>query len=318
MKDNVNNHKFRTAFFGTPDFALPTLKALLSMRHINLVAVITQPDKPTGRSRVLTAPPVKTFAEKNNVQVFQPAKIRTDDFEKFIDNLKLDLAIVVAYGKLIPENLLLIPKYGWLNVHGSLLPKYRGASPIHSAILNGENETGVTLMMIDKGLDTGAMIAKKVIKIEGSDDFISLHDKLAKLGGETVEEFLIDYLEGKIKPTPQNDKESSTTKIIKKEDGRIDWHNDAERIFRQIKAYRIWPGSYFKYNGRSIKIHSADLERNKHSLKPGETEYSDHSLLVGCGSGILKVNSLQPEGKKIQQASEFINGNPEFKKTQLV
>ncbi|MFA6391299.1 MAG: methionyl-tRNA formyltransferase [Patescibacteria group bacterium] len=314
---NTNNHKFRVAFFGTPDFAVPALQALLSMPEIDMVTAVTQPDKPVGRKQELTAPPVKKLSEKYNLPVCQPERIKSTKFDQCLSDLELDVAIVVAYGKIIPEKVLDMPKHGWLNIHGSLLPKFRGASPIQAAILNGETETGVTLMKIDAGLDTGAIIKQKIIPISNEDNFESLHDKLALLGADILKDSLIDYLNEKLKPIPQDDSIATKTAIIKKEDGRIDWTKDAQQIARQIRAYYPWPGSFCKHDRKTLKIHSADISDAKIQLDPGKISYTDNSILIGSGKGNLKILKLQLEGKRLQTANEFINGNPDFKNAQL-
>ncbi|MFA6271605.1 MAG: methionyl-tRNA formyltransferase [Patescibacteria group bacterium] len=311
------DNKFRIAFFGTPDFAVPALQTLLSMPEIYMVAAVTQPDKPVGRKQELTAPPVKKLAEKYKLPVCQPERIKSVKFEQCLRNVNLDLAIVVAYGKIIPEKVLDIPRYGWLNIHGSLLPRYRGASPIQAAILNDEKETGVTLMKIDAGLDTGAIIKQKMIPISHDDNFESLHDKLATLGADILRESLLDYLYGKLKPVPQEDSRATKTAIIKKEDGRIVWTKDASEIVRHIRAYNPWPGAFCKHNNKTVKISSAEISDTNLGLKPGEVSYQNNSIFVGCGKGNLKVIKLQLEGKRLQTANEFINGNPGFKEIQL-
>ncbi|MFA6524844.1 MAG: methionyl-tRNA formyltransferase [Patescibacteria group bacterium] len=316
-KDEVNDSKFRVAFFGTPDFAVPALQALLSMPEIYVLAAVTQPDKPAGRKQELTAPPIKKLAEQYNLPVCQPERIKSVKFEQCLRNVNLDLAIVVAYGKIIPEKVLDIPKYGWLNIHGSLLPKYRGASPIQAAILNDEKETGITLMKIDAGLDTGAIINQKTIPIMSGDNFESLHDKLALLGADILKSSLLDYLNGKLKPVPQDDLKATKTLIIKKEDGKIDWSKDASVIARHIRAYNPWPGSFCKYYNKTLKIHSAEIADAKVQLSPGKISYIDNSLVIGCGKGNLKVTELQLEGKRLQTANEFINGIPDFRNAQL-
>lgn len=318
LEEGQNQGKrFRVAFFGTPDFAVPALEALLDIPQITLVAVVTQPDKPVGRKQKITSPPVKVVAEKHHVPVCQPDRIKSVKFEKCVGEVDLDVAIVVAYGKIIPAKLLAVPKQGWLNIHGSLLPKYRGASPIQAAILNGEEEAGVTLMKIDEGLDTGDTIAQKSIPIEVSDNFESLHHKLSNLGADLLKETLLDYLNNKLKPVPQDNTIATETTIIRKDDGKIDWTKDAEYIDRHIRAFNPWPGSFCKYNGRTFKIHSAALSTEDQALDPGEIAFRDGSLVIGCGKGSLKLIKVQLEGKKPQTAAEFINGNPDFKEAQL-
>ncbi|MBU2229050.1 methionyl-tRNA formyltransferase [Patescibacteria group bacterium] len=311
------NWKFRVAFFGTPNFAVPALKALLKMSELTMVTVVTQPDKPVGRKQEIISPPVKKIAEKHQVPVCQPDRIKSVKFEKCVREVDLDVAIVVAYGKIIPQKLLDIPRLGWLNIHGSLLPKYRGAAPIQAAILDGEKETGVTLMKINEGLDTGDIIARKITSIDPTENFESLHDKLASLGADLLVESLLDYLNGKLKPEPQENSIATETAIIKKDDGKINWTKDAEHIERHIRAYNPWPGAFCKHNSKTFKVHSAELLSESIHLSPGKVIYEDGSLIVGCGNGSLKLIKVQLEGKKPQKATQFINGNPDFKEAQL-
>lgn len=316
-KAQQQGKKFRVAFFGTPDFAVPVLEALMDIPEITMVTVVTQPDKPIGRKQVVTSTPVKKVAEKYQVPVCQPDRIKSVKFEKCARDVDLDIAIVVAYGKIIPQKLLDIPKQGWINIHGSLLPKYRGASPIQAAILSGEKETGVTLMKIDEGLDTGDIISQKKIPIDSTDNFESLHDKLSHLGADLMKESLLDYLNGKIKSKPQDNSIATKTAIIKKDDGKIDWTKNAEDIEHHVRAYNPWPGSFCKFNSKTFKILSVELATEDIQLNPGKVVYKDNSLIIGCGKGLLKLTKVQLEGKKPQTAVEFVNGNPDFKEAQL-
>ncbi len=313
----MHNKKYKALFFGTPDFAVPILKILQTMPEILVRAVFTQPDKPVGRKQQLTPPPVKIFAEKNGLTVCQPEKIKTSEFQKQLKELTPDVCIVVAYGKIISKNLLSIPKYGWLNVHASLLPKYRGASPIQSAILNGDNKTGVTLMQINAGLDTGPWLAKKETAIDPADNFQTLHDKLSALGATLVRESLPKFLSGEIKPQPQDNSQATTTKIINKEDGRIDWTKPALQIERQIRAYTPWPGTYCFWNGKRLKIISATIAPDTITLQLGQTKSVHDAIIVGCANSNLQLQTIQLEGKKPLSISEFLKGHPEFKQTKL-
>ena len=328
MKQKV----YKALFFGTPDFSVPILETLTTIPYLKLQAVFTQPDKPVGRKQILTPPPVKVVAEKNNLSVFQPEKIKGDKFEKQLKNLSPDLIIVVAYGKIIPENLLKVPKYGWLNVHASLLPKYRGASPIQQAILSGEKQTGVTLMKIDAGLDTGPIIARKTVDIQPNDNFATLHNKLCRLGAELVKKSLLNYLKGKLKPQVQDSSQATTTKIIKKEDGRIDWTKPASYIERQIRSYTPWPGAFCFWSRNSkneqkeltnshteqrLKIIKAAVSEDTTSLLPGQTKITGGAVIVGCGQGNLELKKIQLEGKRPLFVVDFLKGYPEFEQTRL-
>ncbi len=320
----MNQKTYKTIFFGTPDFALPVLQTLVSLPFIELKAVVTQPDKPVGRSKEPVSPPVKAWATKHNLAVWQPESLKNKEFLDQFRSANPELCIVVAYGKIIPANFLGIPTHSWLNVHASLLPKHRGASPIQAAILNGEEDTGVTLMKIDAGLDTGPIIEQTKIRIDSLENFKTLHDRLARLGSVIVKNSLLPYLTGQLQPKIQNDALATLTKIITKEDGRIDWNKSADEIDRQIRAFTPWPGAYCfwtsqKTNGTGtrLKIISASLVEHEHQLLPGQTLYANKTLLVGCGQGCLSLNKLQQEGKRPLQASEFILGCAEIKHTKL-
>ena len=328
----MNNKTYKTLFFGTPDFAVPTLETLIAIPEVELLAVFTQPDKPVGRKQTLTPPPVKVTAQKNNIPVFQPEKLKTKEFEEQLKKISPDVCLVAAYGKIISSKLLDIPKHGWLNVHGSLLPKYRGASPIQGAILNGDEKTGVTLMKIDAGLDTGPIISQKSIDIEPSENFQTLHDKLSRLGAELIRKSLLNYLDGKLKPQQQNNNLATETKIIAKEDGRINWKQSATQIERQIRAYTPWPGTYcfWSRNTRNeqkeltnshielrLKIIEAVVSSDTTILPPGQIKQTNDVITVGCGQGNLELKKIQLEGKRVQIILDFLKGHPEFGQTQL-
>lgn len=313
----MNSKIYKTIFFGTPEFAVPVLKILATLPYLKIKAVVTQQDKPIGKKQIITPSPVKIMAEKNNIPVLQPKKIKTEEFEEKLRQLNPDVAIIVAYGKIIPKNLLNIPQHGWLNIHASLLPKYRGASPIQGAILNGEETTGVSLMKIDAGLDSGPVISQKRITIEQSDNSQTLHNKLSRLGAELAEKALLDYLEGKIKPQPQDNSKATETKIIKKEDGQIDWSKQAEFIERQIRAFTPWPGAFCFWNDKRLKIIEATIYQKSDQLLPGLTKEINSNIIAGCGKGNLELKTIQLEGKKRQPVSAFIKGYPKFGQTKL-
>lgn len=305
--------KYKTIFFGTPDFAVPVLKTIITLPYLKLQAVVTQPDKPAGRKQILTSSPVKLVALENNISIHQPEKIKGTEFEQEFKKLDSDVVIIVAYGKIIPQNLLEIPKYGFLNIHASLLPKYRGASPIQNAILAGEKETGVTLMKIDQGLDTGPIISQKKLEIRPDDNFKTLHDKLSLRGADLIKETLLDYLEGRLSPTPQDNTKATTTETIKKEDGRIDWSKPAVKIERHIRAFNPWPGAFCFYNQKRLKIIEASLAKDQSKLNPGETKEINGLIIVGCEKNNLELKKVQLEGKIPQTVPEFIMGYPGFK-----
>jgi len=326
------NQKYSTIFFGTPEFAVPTLEKILTLPYLDLKAVVTQPDKPVGRQQVLTASPVKALAQKKKLPILQPEKIKTDEFETQIRQLKPDVIILVAYGKIIPKNLLAISKYGWLNLHASLLPKFRGASPIQFAILEGAKETGVTLMKMDEGMDTGPIIVQEKITMAPEETGQTLHDKLSRLSAEVLEKNLLAYLEGNLKPKTQDNSQATYTKIIQKTDGKIDWQKSASEIERQIRAFTPWPGTwcFWPRNQRAeqkvltnsaieqrLKIIQAGVSPDSVKLPPGQTKKSGESIIVGCGQGNLELQIIQLEGRKPQKVSDFLKGYPEFGNTKL-
>lgn len=326
------NKKYQAIFFGTPEFAVPTLEKIMTLPYLDLRAVITQPDKPVGRQQTLTASPVKILAQKNNLNVLQPEKIKTESFETQLRQLNPEVIILVAYGKIIPTNLLALPKYGWLNLHASLLPKFRGASPIQFAILTGSKETGVTLMKMDESMDTGPIIAHEKIIMAPEETSQTLHNKLSRLSARVLEKNLLAYLDGKLKPKPQNNSQATYTKIIKKEDGKINWQKSAAEIERQIRAFIPWPGAwcFWPRNHRTeqkeltnsaieqrLKIIQAKVSSDSVKLPPGQTKRTDNAIIVGCSHGNLELQIIQLEGKKQQNISDFLKGYPEFAGTQL-
>ena len=246
----------KVVFFGTPEFALPSLEALI--KHHDVLAVCTQPDKPQGRKMKLTPSPVKEFASSCGILVCEPHTLKKNDvLFGFLGSLEPDVFVVAAYGHILPRRFLELPVFGAINVHASLLPKYRGASPIHAAILAGDKKTGITIMQMDKGLDTGDMILQDEIEIADKEDFQSIHNRLAQLGAKTLIEALHKLQEGSAKKTPQDDRASSYAPIIKKSDGQIDWSDPTERILNKIRAFSLWPGCFFMTENGPFKINSA-------------------------------------------------------------
>lgn len=254
--------KYKIIFLGTPGFALPSLQALIKDASFEVGAVITEPDKPAGRNRKLTPPPVKILAEKYYIPVWQPDKIR--NLKLKIKNLQPHVAVVVAYGQIIPKEILEIPEHGFINIHPSLLPKYRGPAPIQAAILNNNKQTGVTLMKMDEKMDHGDVVAS--CKLQGLSckvNYQNLSEKLARVGADLLIKTLPDYLAGKIKGHPQNHQKATYTKLIKKVDGLINWKEPIKIIERKIRAYNPWPGCFTYLNGKRLKIIKAHLESNK-------------------------------------------------------
>ncbi len=300
--------RYRVIFMGTPEFALPSLRVLLDDTRFEVVAVVTQPDKPVGRKQIVTPSPVKVLAQEKGILILQPSKVKTDsDFWTEIRELNPDVIVVAAYGKILPQEVLDIPKKGVVNVHGSFLPKYRGASPITAAILNGDSETGVTIMKMTLEMDAGDVIAKsEPVKITQRDDVETLTAKLAEIGAKTLLDTLPKYLDGEITPIPQNEAEASYVKLIRKEDGLIDWHKDEEFISRQVRAYFPWPSAYTTWNGQMMKILQADFEPTIENPK-GSFAKIDGQLYIGK----LKIRQLQLFGKKPMDGKAFLSGYPQ-------
>lgn len=306
----------RTVFMGTPEFALPTLKGLIAS-GVDLVGVYTQPDRPKGRGKKLAASPVKHLAMEENIPVFQPQKLREPGAVETLQGLQPDLIVVVAYGQILPKAVLDIPTYNCINVHASLLPKYRGAAPINQAIIAGEKETGVTTMLMDVGLDTGDMLVKLSLPIGPDETAGQLHDRLALLGRKAMEETLRQLCEGCLKPEPQDDAISSYAPMMKKEDGRIDWQKSALQIHNQVRGLDPWPGAYTYLDGEVLKIAATGVEESS-SGQPGTIVSADKTgVRIACGSGVLVVGELQLPGKKRLAAMNFLSGHPLFPGTQL-
>ncbi len=291
---------------GTPDFAVPSLKKLVESGY-DVKLVVTQPDQPAGRGKKVTPPPVKVVAEELGIPVYQPEKVKeNDELKKRLLEVEPDLIVVAAYGKILPEWLLNLPKYGTINVHASLLPKYRGASPIQWALLNGEEETGVTIMKVIPKLDAGDIISQKRVKIEKEDNAKTLHDKLAEVGAELLVKTLPLYVSGKLKPVPQNEEEATYCPQIKKEMGKIDWRESAEKIFNKIRAFTPWPSAYTTFKGKRVKILKGEPVEG--SGEPGEVIEAGKNLIVAAGKGALKIERLRPEGRKEISGEEFVRG----------
>lgn len=307
----VENKKTRIIFMGTPDFSLPGLESLIASPELEIVGVFTQPDKPVGRGRLMTPPPIKILAQKHNLKIFQPEKIKLE-FENIRD-LRPDLIIVIAYGKIIPQNILDIPRYGCLNVHASLLPQYRGAACLNAPILNGDKKTGITIMKMEAGLDTGPILRQSEIKLNGTENLTMLHDQLAQLGAKVLLPTLFDWINGKIEPQTQDEARASYVKMLSKEDGRIDWNKPAEEIERMIRAYTPWPGAFSAWQNKIFKIISVEKEiMENQKLAPGTLFKNQENLAIQCGQGALLILKLQLEGKKIMEAPDFLRGNVEI------
>lgn len=300
----------RILFMGTPDFSVPTLECLANSRH-EVIGVVTQPDKPKGRGNTLTMPPVKVKALELGIPVYQPAKIRSAECVEQLKDLKPDVAVVIAFGQIMSKEVLDIPVYGCVNIHASLLPKYRGAAPIQWAVIDGEKETGITTMMMDEGIDTGDMLEKLVIPIDLKETGGSLFEKLSLAGSELILSTLDKLEQGTLERTPQGEENVSYVKMIKKSMGDIDWTRDAGSIERLIRGLNPWPSAYTRWDGRVMKIWDAEALTEEYEGICGQvTAIEKDRLLVKTGKGTLAIRSLQLEGKKRMEADAFLRGYP--------
>jgi len=301
---------FRVIFMGTAELACPSLRALLLCPEIVVTTAVTQPDRPRGRDLRLQPSPVKKAALDAALPVLQPARARDNAFIDTLRELKPEIIVVAAYGQILPVEILELPRFGCVNVHASLLPKYRGAAPIQWAILDGEPETGVTIMKMAAGLDTGDILRLQSTSITDDDTAATLHDRLANLGAELLISTLMDYTRGNITPRPQIETASSYARKISKEDGRMDWSQPALTLWRRIRAFTPWPGA-FTHSPQLLKIWHATVEKTERSGKPGEILAADRSgLLVACGEGSLRIEELQREGGKRLKTADFMAGHP--------
>jgi methionyl-tRNA formyltransferase len=302
----------RIVFFGTAELACASLDALARMPAFQVIAVVTQPDKPRGRDLQLQPSAVKATAQRLGIPVLQPKRARAEEFIQEIRELQPDLSIVVAYGQILPQSLLDIPKFGSLNVHTSILPKHRGAAPIQSAILSGDSETGVTIMKMDAGLDTGPILTIRKTPIAETDNSQTLHDRLAQMGAELLVETIPAWTEGRITPQPQPDGATYARKIGKT-DGLIQWEEPAIEIWRKLRAFTPWPGAYtFMESGgkrRLIKVWEA-VPSSETGPAGQILSASRDGIVVGAGTGSLRVTVLQAEGKKRMAVHDFLTGNP--------
>lgn len=304
----------RIVFMGTPDFAVPTLRALIE--HHDVIGVVTQPDRPAGRNRQVQVSPIKQVAIEHNIPVFQPEKIRRPEA---IDELKqwdVDAYIVAAFGQILPQALLDIPPHGSINVHASLLPRWRGAAPIQAVIRAGDAETGITIMKMDAGLDTGPMLSQRAIPIAPDETGQTLHDKLAALGGDLLIETLPGYFDGILQPIPQDDSLSTLAPRISKDEGRIDWNTPAEQIERMVRAFTPWPGTFTHWNGKLLKILAGGVMLG--SAEPGYVIERGDQIVIGTGDGLFLPVRVQLEGRSAVTIDEFVRGYPDFVGATLV
>jgi len=302
----IDSAKLRTVFMGTPDFACGTLQGLIDA-GVNLVGVFTQPDRPKGRGKKLAPPPVKVLAQEHGVPVFQPQRLRRPEAVEELRQLEPELVVVVAYGQILPKEVLEIPKHGCINVHASLLPRYRGAAPINQAIIDGETETGITTMLMDEGLDTGDMLVKRALEIPPDETAGELHDRLAELGRETMVETLRQLCAGELKPQVQDDALSTYAPMLKKEDGRVDWTRSAGDLHNQVRGLSPWPGAFTSLGEEVLKFAATRVVDG--NGVPGSVLAADASgVVVACGEQALLLGGLQLPGKRMLPAAEFVRG----------
>lgn len=297
----------RVIFMGTPEFSVPTLEQLI--KHHEVIAAVTQPDKPKGRGKAMAFPPVKETALAHGIPVYQPEKVREESFVDTLRQLDPDVIVVVAFGQILPESILNLPQYGCINVHASLLPKYRGAAPMQWAIIDGEKETGVTTMFMAKGLDTGDMLDKEAVSIEAKETGESLHDKLSEVGGRLILKTLEKLETGKAVRIPQDDSLSCYAKMLTKDLGKISWQEDAAKIERLIRGLNSWPSAFTSLQGKTLKVWDADVVDKDSGLKPGTVVETDKaSFTVQTGSKMLKIKEVQLQGKKRMPVQAFLLG----------
>lgn len=300
----------KVLFAGTPDFAAKHLTALLASSH-QVVAVYTQPDRPAGRGKKLQSSPVKQLAEEAQIPIYQPSSLKNSEAQQALASLNFDIMVVVAYGLILPKAVLEIPARGCINVHGSILPKWRGAAPIQRSVWAGDEQTGVTIMQMDEGLDTGDMLLKKYLPIEATDTSASLYDKLAELGPKGLLETL-DNLD-EISPEPQDNGLASYAHKLDKTEGLINWSDSAEQLDRNIRAFNPWPGTWFEIDSKNIKVWEAQVVPEKTKQAPGTIISSDKSgLKIQTGTNILNITQLQIPGKKRQPVSDILNAKPQW------
>lgn len=319
-KDESQVADFRLIFMGSGEFAVPSLKQLLDFERLLssgkiVLAVFTQPDRPVGRSKGLRPTPIKELAKKYKVPVLEPVSLKSEVWIKKIQGLKPDLIVVCDYGILVPSEILDIPKFGTINIHPSLLPKYRGSTPIQQAILAGAEKTGVTIMLLDEKLDHGPILMQRRLKIKQDDTYLSLRTRLGEMGTDMLLKFLPNYLNGKFSPKAQDHKKATMTRELSKDDGRVDWQKSAAEIGRMQKAFILWPGIWTKFDGKILKLRVKKCEGRKNckvdkQAKPGTVSLTGKrgELAVACGQGMLLIDELQVEGGRMLGSGEFLRG----------
>ena len=296
-------------FMGTPDFSTGTLEALIASKEHQVAAVVTQPDKPKGRGKAMQLTPVKEVAVRENIPVYQPKRVRDPEFIETLRKIPADVMVVVAFGQIIPKEILEMKKYGCINVHASLLPKYRGAAPIQWAVIDGETESGVTTMQMDAGLDTGDMLLKTVVPLEKEETGGSLFDKLSAAGATLLLQTLEGLERGEIVPQKQGETTTAYAKMLTKDMGEIRWEEDAEVIERLVRGLNPWPSAYTHVHGKTLKVWRAEVCKGE-DKKPGTVlKTSDGQLIIQTGKDALKITELQLEGKKRMDTAAFLRGH---------
>lgn len=299
----------KVVFMGTPDFSVPVLQRLLEEKY-EVIAVVTQPDRPVGRKKVLTPPPVKVEALKHDIPVYQPEKIRQSDELKAIISLNPDIIVTAAFGQILPKELLDAPKFGCVNVHASLLPELRGGAPIHYSILQGKEKTGITIMYMAEKLDAGDIISVAEVEIEEEDTVGTLHDKLSRVGSDLLAETLPKLLAGEITPIPQKDEEATFAPNLKRADEQIDWSVSGEEIYNKIRGLNPWPVAFTLYQGKVMKVWAGKKVAKKRDAAPGTiVDITDHGPIVATGNDTyIQLTEVQPAGKKKMDISQFLRG----------
>lgn len=301
----------RIVFCGTPEFAVPSLRRLAERPEFSIEAVITQPDRPRGRGQHVSGSSVKEAALEIGLHVYQPETIKSESSQEFLKRVAPDAVVIIAYGQIIPARLLTIPRLGWINVHGSLLPRYRGAAPIHWAIANGETVTGLTTMQIDVGMDTGPTLLRREVAIGPDETAPELAARLSGVGADLIAETLLQFDRGAISPVPQDEKSATYAPILNKEDGRIDWKLPAQQIYNRMRGFTPWPGSYSTFRGKTCHLWGRPEASTATGtqLAPGELIPAAKDIDVACGEGTrLRLEYVQMEGRKKNSAREFANG----------
>jgi methionyl-tRNA formyltransferase len=299
----------RLLFCGTPQFAVPTFKHLLAQSEFEILAVITQPDRPRNRGHEISSSPIKEVALAAKLPVHQPEKIRAPEVQELLQSYSPDFIVIIAYGQIIPARLLTIPKFGWINLHASLLPKYRGAAPINWAIVNGETRTGLTTMRIDAGMDTGDILLQHEYGIEPNETAAALTTRLSEAGAPLMAETLRGLAAGNIIPRPQDHSQATLAPILKRDDGRIDWNRTAQEIHTRMRGFAPWPGAYSVFRGQSCHLWGEPVSNEKRDAPPGTLHLEGGNLLAVCGGAtVFRLLAVKLEGRKQVSAFEFANG----------